>query len=131
MFSVILATLVTLQAPTPELYKIEFEQHGLGEGFVRLRIEPQNGYKWGKEYNAVLTLQNNRNVVLAKTRFTARNEEFSYEGTSAYVDIPFKLKVYRDQVVKGTINFLVCNSTRCTPQRNVKVQILLWGEPGC
>ena len=29
MFSVILATLVTLQAPTPELYKIEFEKRVL------------------------------------------------------------------------------------------------------
>ena len=60
MFSVILATLITMQA-TPADYKFESAQHGMDEGYVRLSIIPQNGFKWGKDYNAVLTLQNSRN----------------------------------------------------------------------
>jgi hypothetical protein len=130
MFSVILATLITMQA-TPADYKFEAAQHGLDEGYVRLSIIPQNGFKWGSEYNAVLTLQNSRNVVLSRTRFTNKGGDFSQEGTTAYVDIPFKVTDFEEHTITGTISFLVCNDTRCTPQRNVRVRFVVVGEVGC
>jgi hypothetical protein len=133
MFSIILATLVTMQATPTQLYKIESVQYGMTEGYARLQIEPQNGYKWGKEYPAVLTLQtnNNKNVVLSKTRFDNRGGDFSLEGDNAYVDIPFEVKDHKEHVITGTITFLLCNKERCIPQRNIKVQIVLVGEVGC
>jgi hypothetical protein len=131
MFSVILATLITMQAAPVELYKFEFAQYGMAEGYVRLSIIPQGDFKWGKDYNAVLTLRNSKNVVLSRTRFTNKGGDFSQEGAAAFVDIPFKVTDFDEHVITGTISFLVCNKTRCTPQRNVKVQFVVVGEVGC
>jgi|3_EtaG_2_1085321.scaffolds.fasta_scaffold04852_5 hypothetical protein len=131
MLTTILATLLSLQTVPQDLYKLNYEQNGMGEGTIRLIVEPQNGFKWGGEYNAVLTLHNNSNVTLPKRRFTGRAGDFSQEGRNGFVDIPFKLRIFNDQIIEGTIDFLICNKTRCTPQRNVKIRFEISGEPGC
>ena len=131
MLTTILATLLSLQTVPQNLYKLDYVQNGLNEGTVRLTIEPQNGFKWGSEYNAVLVLQNNKHVALSKRRFTAAAGDFSQEGRNGFVDIPFKLNVDKDQIIEGTINFLICNETTCVPQRNVKVRIEIINITGC
>ena len=131
MLTTILATLLSLQTVPQDLYKLNYEQNGMGEGTIRLIVEPQNGFKWGGEYNAVLILENNKNVTLSKKRFAGKSGDFVQKGKNGFVDIPFKLKIFKDQIIKGTINFLICNKVRCVPQRNVKVRIKISGDQVC
>ena len=134
MLTIILATLLNLQTTPQDLYKLNYEQDGSGVGTVRLTIEPQNGFKWGgcpgSSYNAVLRLQSNRNVILPKRRFTSRNGDFSQEGKNGFVDIPFRLKIFEEQTIEGTIDFLICKENICQPAR-AKIQFKISGEPGC
>ena len=122
MLAIILATLLNLQTTSQDLYKLNYVQNGIKEGTVRLTIKPQNGFKWGGKYNAVLVLQNNKNVAFSKMRFTGRGGDFFQEGKNGFVDISFKLRIFEDQVVEGTIDFLICDKTSCMPQRNVKIR---------
>jgi len=140
MFSIIFATLITLFVPptspgwpqtSKDLYTIEYEQVGMDEGAVELTVVPHGNYKWGNKYNAVLKLQNNKNVTFSKKRFTAKNGDFSQNDGNGVVSIPYKLEIFKDQIINGTIDFLICNKTICIPQRNVKVQFTILGEPGC
>ena len=66
MFNVVLVSLILFQAAPPQLYDLSFDRvesdEVLNAGFVELTITPQNGYKWGTEYNAELKLRNNPNI---------------------------------------------------------------------
>ena len=135
MFNVVLVSLILFQAAPPQLYDLSFDRvesdEVLNAGFVELTITPQNGYKWGTEYNAELKLRNNPNITLKKKYFSSENKDFSPKGKSVVVKIPFEIKSMKDEIIRGKLNFLVCNKKHCVPQRNVKVKFKLVSIPGC
>ena len=135
MFNAILASLIIFQAVPPQLYNLNFNQvdsnEGVNIGFVELVITPQNGYKWGTEYNAELKIKNNSNVILEKKYFSWKNKDFSFKGKSVVVKIPFEIKLMKDQIIRGKLSFLVCNKNHCLLQRNIKVKFKLISIPGC
>tara|TARA_R100000008_G_scaffold81632_1_gene65084 strand:- start:81 stop:488 length:408 start_codon:yes stop_codon:yes gene_type:complete len=135
MFNVVLVSLVLLQTSPPQLYDLSFDRvesdKVLNAGFIELTITPQSGYKWGTEYNAKLKLENNPNLILKKTHFSSKNKDFLSKGKGAVVKIPFKIKSMKDEIIRGKLNFLVCNKKHCVPQRNVKVKFKLVSIPGC
>tara|TARA_R110000824_G_scaffold52976_1_gene146957 strand:+ start:3477 stop:3890 length:414 start_codon:yes stop_codon:yes gene_type:complete len=137
MYIIILATLLTTtqvaQEPTwdkpNDPYTIDYEFNN-ELGIIKLIITPKKGYKWEDAYNARLKLKKNKNAVLTKRTFTNKDKDFVRQENNVVVLIPYYLKRPKDTVVKGKLNFLICNDKVCKPQKNVELLIHIYMD-GC
>jgi hypothetical protein len=136
MITTILTALVLMQSGPQDLYQFDYVQDyesyssNLNEGIVYFTIIPQKGYKWSKTYNAKLKLKKNKDVKLSQRYFSNKKKDFSQTNKNITISIPYRITSMEDQVVKGTISFLLCNKTTCKLQKNVKVNIYLYTD-GC
>jgi len=136
MITTILTALVLMQSGPQDLYQFDYVQDyesyssNLNEGTVYFTIIPQKGYKWSKTYNAKLKLKKNKDVKLSQRYFSNKKKDFSQTNKNITISIPYRITSMEDQVVKGTISFLLCNKTTCKLQKNVKVNIYLYAD-GC
>ena len=90
-------------------------------GEIKLYIIPEKGYKWGKEYNARLTLDNGEIVNFPKLKFSNKNGDFKQEGRKAVVTIPVVGLQNGKETITGQLNCLICNETLCRLFKNVKI----------
>ena len=136
MITTILTAFVLMQGPSQELYQFDYIQDiesyssNINEGFIYFTIIPQKGYKWSKTYNARLKLKRNKNVKLSQRYFSNKKKDFSKTNEEITVRIPYEITSMEDQVVKGTISFLLCTKTTCKLQKNVKVSFYVYTD-GC
>jgi len=138
MITTILTALVLMQSGPQDLYHFDYMQDidsyssNINEGTIHFMIIPQKGYKWSKSYNAKLKLKRNYDVKLPQRRFSNKRKDFMQtdHNNNITVSIPYEITSMEDQVVKGTISFLLCNKTTCKLQKNVKVRIYLYTD-GC
>jgi len=136
MITTILTAFVLMQGPSQELYQFDYIQDtesytsNINEGFIYFTIIPQKGYKWSKTYNARLKLKRNKNVKLSQRYFSNKKKDFSKTNEEITVSIPYEITSMEDQVVKGTISFLLCTKTTCKLQKNVKVSFYVYSD-GC
>ena len=136
MITTILTAFVLMQGPSQELYQFDYIQDtesytsNINEGFIYFTIIPQKGYKWSKTYNARLKLKRNKNVKLSQRYFSNKKKDFSKTNEEITVSIPYEITSMEDQVVKGTISFLLCTKTTCKLQKNVKVSFYVYTD-GC
>lgn len=91
-------------------------------GEIKLYIIPEKGYKWGKEYNARLTLENGKIVNFPKREFFNKNGDFKQEGRNAVVTIPAVGLQNGKEIITGRLNCLICNEIMCRPFRNIKIK---------
>jgi len=130
-----LAAMLLTQSNAQDLYTLDYiqeagESGNFNDGAIRFIITPQQGYKWGKAYNAKLRLKRNKNVALPKRFFSNKKNDFVQKENTIIVSIPFDIRGMEDEVVKGTLSFLLCNKKVCKPQRNIKVQFQIFAD-GC
>ena len=136
MITTILTAFVLMQGPSQDLYQFDYIQDtesyssNINEGFIYFTITPQKGYKWSKTYNARLKLKRNKNVKLSQRYFSNKKKDFSKTNEEITVSIPYEITSMEDQVVKGTISFLLCTKTTCKLQKNVKVSFYVYSD-GC
>jgi len=136
MITTILTALVLVQASPQDLYQFDYIQAidsysvNLDEGDIYFTIIPQKGYKWDKTYNAKLKLKRNKNVKLSQRYFSNKKKDFSKTNEEITVRIPYEITSMEDQVVRGTISFLLCTKTTCKLQKNVKVSFYVYTD-GC
>tara|TARA_Y100000310_G_C20044417_1_gene517671 strand:+ start:95 stop:505 length:411 start_codon:yes stop_codon:yes gene_type:complete len=136
MITTILTAFVLMQGPSQELYQFDYIQDiesyssNINEGFIYFTIIPQKGYKWSKTYNARLKLKRNKNVKLSQRYFSNKKKDFSKTNEEITVRIPYEITSMEDQVVRGTISFLLCTKTTCKLQKNVKVSFYVYTD-GC
>jgi hypothetical protein len=136
MITTILTAFVLMLGPSQELYQFDYIQDiesyssNINEGFIYFTIIPQKGYKWSKTYNAKLKLKRNKNVKLSQRYFSNKKKDFSKTNEEITVRIPYEITSMEDQVVRGTISFLLCTKTTCKLQKNVKVSFYVYTD-GC
>jgi hypothetical protein len=136
MITTILTAFVLMLGPSQELYQFDYIQDiesyssNINEGFIYFTIIPQKGYKWSKTYNARLKLKRNKNVKLSQRYFSNKKKDFSKTNEEITVRIPYEITSMEDQVVRGTISFLLCTKTTCKLQKNVKVSFYVYTD-GC
>ena len=136
MITTILTAFVLMLGPSQELYQFDYIQDiesyssNINEGFIYFTIIQQKGYKWSKTYNARLKLKRNKNVKLSQRYFSNKKKDFSKTNEEITVRIPYEITSMEDQVVRGTISFLLCTKTTCKLQKNVKVSFYVYTD-GC
>ena len=83
------------------------------EGKVEITIVPAKGYKWNKDFPAMLTMQEGTADVVALKGTQYKGDAFKTKDKKTSVAALVTAKKAGDQAIQGELRFSVCNEESC------------------
>ena len=83
------------------------------DGKVQFTIVPAKGYKWNKDFPAMLTMQEGTDGVVSLKGTQYKGTAFETKDKKTSVNAVITGKKAGDQAVTGEVRFSVCNEESC------------------